>query len=195
VSRLGRRLHQLPSRTLAVAIALLLGALCATTTPLLVQTAQVSTAGHTVSSTAAARSSARFTTAADEGRTITITGYAVCTSHEGRMFPSPSACSSVRLHTSDGHNDSASSTKSSFPNEKGRFTFTNVPIPGRTEGRTMNYDLTAVRGSSLSSDPEGGTCAFSGSITGWTFQLDTLDLFNPVDHGPWTLASQCDPKP
>jgi hypothetical protein len=117
----------------------------------------------------------------------------VCTSHEGVSLPAPVACASVSLTTSDGYSDSTSPTESAFPNEKGRFTFSNVPIPGRTDVRSMTYTITAQRGTGLSSDGPG-SCEHSGSIQGLTFQFDTLDLFNPIDGGPWTLANQCNPS-
>jgi hypothetical protein len=138
-----------------------------------------------------ARTDVRWSTDAD-GRTITVTGYAVCTSHVGISIPAPVACSSVTLNTSDGYTDSTSPKESSFPNEKGRFTFSNVSIPGRTDVKSITYNITAFRGAGLSSDSQG-TCEYSGSIQGLTFQFDALDLFNPIDRGPWTLANQCNP--
>ena len=124
-------------------------------------------------------------------RTITITGYAWCKSSLGISIPTLVVCDTVTLNTSNGHSETVTPTKGPIgPLESGRFTFTDVAIPGRTDLAEMAYTVSAEAGSGLT-DGSALRCEYQGSIQGAFFQGDTFDLF--WLGGPWTTLpfSEC----
>src|SRR4051812_8018733 len=90
--------------------------------------------------------------ASSPSRTIIITGYAMCASKVGPLPGLPAPCESVTLNSDYGpglHQTVQPTTSNILDPNRGRFTFSDVPVPAVTDLNVMHYTVTAENGSGL----------------------------------------------